>query len=91
MSMWRSPFLRRQVIAAACVAVAWGVSARPAQAEPISASIVAAIGLTGAAATVASSVITVGLSIGANFALQKLFGPEAAQSVSGVETEVSYC
>lgn len=92
MSMWKSPFLRRQVIAAACIAVAWGATARPAQAEPISASIVAAIGLAAGstAATVVSGLITVGLTVGANFAINKLFGPTAQQSVSGVETEVSF-
>lgn len=39
----------------------------PASAEPISAILVASIGLTGSTAAIASSILTLGLAIGASF------------------------
>lgn len=54
-------------------------SASSAFADPISASIVAAIGLSGAAATVATTAITLALTVGATWAANKFFGPKADQ------------
>ncbi|SFK41433.1 phage tail protein [Caulobacter sp. UNC279MFTsu5.1] len=69
---------RRWLAAGACAsALLW--SPAQAKADPISASIVAAIGLTGAAATVATFVITTALQLAGAFALSKLTGPKQKQ------------
>lgn len=60
-------------------------------ADPISAAIVAAIGLSGAAATVATSVITLGLTLAGSALASSLFRQDtgATRSNSGVKQDVS--
>ena len=53
----------------------------PAQADPISGAIVAAIGLTGAAASIATTVVNIGLAVGLSFAA-KLLTPKAKKQAS---------
>lgn len=69
---------RRWVLALGVLAAAW---AQPvaAHADPITAAVVTFIGLTGAAATVATFVINTGLQLAAGWALSKL-APKSAQS-----------
>jgi hypothetical protein len=76
---WRS--FRRWLAASACGLALLGLPA-VAHADPISATaaaIVAAIGVTGTAATIATFVITTALRMATAYALSKLTGPKRAQ------------
>ncbi len=73
---WKS--FKTWLAASACGVALLGLPA-VAQADPISASIVAAIGLTGTAATIATFVVTTALQMAAAFALSKLTGPKQSQ------------
>jgi hypothetical protein len=53
----------------------------PAQADPISGAIVGLIGLTGAAATIATTVVNIGLAVGLSFAA-KLLTPKAKRQAA---------
>lgn len=69
----------RRWLAATASALALLTAPAIAHADPISAAIVTAIGLTGAAATVATFVITTALQLASAFALSKLTGPKQKQ------------
>lgn len=60
----------------ASVANALLMTPTPAQADPISASIIAAIGLTGLTATIATAVLTFAITTAISFGINKLFGPK---------------
>lgn len=62
------------------------------EAAPIAAVIVAAVGLTGVAAQVATAVIGIGLSVGASAILSALFTPDTPTVIahSGVKADVSF-
>lgn len=82
---------RRWLLAGACGLAVLGLPV-VAQADPISATIVAAIGLTGTAATIATFVITSALQIASAYALSKLSKPKnkaAAQERQASVTTLS--
>lgn len=79
---------RRWLLAGACALAVMSVPDLAA-ADPISAAIVTAIGLTGTAATIATFVITTALNMAAAYGLSKLATPKNKQSAQERQASVT--
>lgn len=80
--------LKKYLIASASGLAMLVMVADTAKADPISASIVAAIGLTGFTATVATVAITAAISMGLSYAANALFAPSMQNQPGGAQMEV---
>ena len=80
--------MRGKLLASSALFAACFCTPEAAKADPISTAIVTAVGLTGTAAAVASTVLTIGLTTAANFALSSVLAPKKSAGIQERQADV---